>query len=134
MAVLGNDIIMIATSTDDSSASTIIAATKSHDITVNCDEIETASPTQGEFREFIKGRKDWEFSTSWLLVSQGFKTQLLRVGYTYSVTIGRRDGHTQTQTADVVSGSAICTQCRITATYGSLVKGSFKFKGTGQLT
>lgn len=130
MATLGNDIIMLASSTDDSGASTIIAATKSHDITVACDTVETASPTQGDWRQYLAGRKEWELSTSWLLVSQGFNTQMLRVGNTYSITIGKRNLN---QIADSLTGSVICTQAHITATRGSLVQGSFKFKGTGQL-
>lgn len=131
MAVLGNDIIMIASSTDDSSASTIVAATKSHDITVTCDTIETASPTQGQWREYLAGRKEWELSTSWLLVSQGFNTQMLKPGYTYSITIGQRATPT---ISNSLTGNVICTQAHITATRGSLVQGSFKFKGTGTLS
>lgn len=123
MAKIGQDIIMIATPTS------VVAATKSHDITVNCDEIEKSSSTQSRWREYIAGRKNWELSTSWLLVSQTFKAQMLRVGSSYTITIGDSSDNT-----DRLTGSVICTQAHITATKGSLVQGSFRFRGTGALS
>lgn len=118
----GQDIVMISTS------SAIVAATKVHDITVRCGEQEISSSTQGTWLEFIPGRKDWEISTSWLLLQQGFASQVLKAGNTYRVTIGDRNN-----VYDRVSGNVICTEVRVTATRGNLVQGSFRFRGNGEL-
>lgn len=123
-AVLGNDIIMIC-----NSDANIVACTKTHDITVTCDEIEISSPSQGQWREYIAGRKTWEITTSWLLVSQGFSAQMLKPGTSLSITIGSR-----TASGDRLTGTVLVTQAKVTATRGNLVQGSFRFKGTGSLT
>lgn len=106
----------------------IVACTKSHDITVTCEEIEVSSPAQGQWREYIAGRKSWEISTSWLLVSQGFKAQMLKPGTSLTITIGSRG-----TSADRLTGTVLVTQAKITATRGNLVQGSFTFKGSGAL-
>ncbi len=46
-----------------------IAAAKSCDISVQCEEIETASPSTGEWRTAITGRKSWSVSTNQLVTS-----------------------------------------------------------------
>ena len=46
-----------------------IAAAKSCDITVQSEEIETASPSTGEWRTAIIGRKSWTISTNQLVTS-----------------------------------------------------------------
>lgn len=46
-----------------------IAAAKSCDISVQCEEIETASPSTGEWRTAIIGRKSWTISTNQLVTS-----------------------------------------------------------------
>ena len=46
-----------------------IAAAKSCDISVQCEEIETASPSTGEWRTAIIGRKSWAISTNQLVTS-----------------------------------------------------------------
>ena len=46
-----------------------IAAAKSCDISVQCEEIETASPSTGEWRTAITGRKSWSISTNQLVTS-----------------------------------------------------------------
>lgn len=113
-----------------------IAGTTSNDITVKCGTEEVASPTQGRFREYIAGRSDWTVKASYLVrtasvIDQGgFNIRdMLKVGNTYTLTFGERFVPT-----DGVEGQAILTECRITATKGNLVQGSFSFKGTGTLT
>ena len=46
-----------------------IAAAKSCDINVQCEEIETASPSTGEWRTAITGRKSWTVATNQLVTS-----------------------------------------------------------------
>lgn len=46
-----------------------IAAAKSCDINVQCEEIETASPSTGEWRTAITGRKSWSVTTNQLVTS-----------------------------------------------------------------
>lgn len=46
-----------------------IAAAKSCDINVQCEEIETASPSTGAWRTAITGRKSWSVTTNQLVTS-----------------------------------------------------------------
>lgn len=46
-----------------------IAAAKSCELQVNCDDIEISSPTSGQWREFIADRKEWAVTTNHLVVS-----------------------------------------------------------------
>lgn len=46
-----------------------IAAAKSCDISVQCEEIDTASPSTGEWRTAITGRKSWTVATNQLVTS-----------------------------------------------------------------
>lgn len=46
-----------------------IAASKSCDINVQCDEIQTASPSTGNWRTAILGRKSWSVTTNHLVMS-----------------------------------------------------------------
>ena len=44
-----------------------VALSKSCEIEVSCDTEEVASPTSGNWREFLAGRKDWNINVSVLL-------------------------------------------------------------------
>lgn len=46
-----------------------IAAAKSCELQVSCDDIEISSPTSGQWREFISDRKEWAVTTNHLVVS-----------------------------------------------------------------
>ena len=112
---------------------TPIAATKSNEITVGCDTIEIASPSQGAWKKSIAGRKEWTINVSFLVlnVSTGQNasvTELLNVGTTYDIQFAGRNA------AGGVAGTAILTQCKITATKGNLAVGSFVFTGISALT
>lgn len=104
-----------------------LAASKSAELSYSCDTIESASPSSGTSRDYVAGRTDWSITASWLVPSSAdMKTQILRVGQTYTIRHG--------DSGNYLTGSAICVECRVDAAWGSLVKGSFKFKGTGPLT
>lgn len=119
MAVLGNVIYIGLNGTK-------IAALKSCELSNKVDTIEIASPTTGQWKTFLAGRKEWSMSCSYLVMSTAvMKTNALSVGTTYTITF--TDGTT------TITGSAICIMAEVTASVGALVKGSFKFQGTGQL-
>ena len=60
MAINGNNIII-------KKGGTAIAATKSNEITVDCETIEISSPSIGDWRSFIAGRKEWSVTTNFLI-------------------------------------------------------------------
>ena len=106
---------------------TQIAGAKSDDIEVKCDTIEVASPSQGDWREFLAGRKEWTVNTSYLVSSGGDLSKLLTVGTTYLLSFYDRQSH------DELRGYAILTTAKIQATKGNLATGAFQFKGTGYI-
>ena len=62
-----------------------IAAAKSCDINVQCEEIETASPSTGAWRTALTGRKSWSVSTNQLVRSIVRPTSM--VGTTVSLSM-----------------------------------------------
>lgn len=122
MAINGNNIfISVGTST------TPIAGTKSNEIQVDGEMIEIASPTQGSWRQFIAGRREWSVTVGWLVLTNQDVQKLLDVGTSYTLKFRTTD-------TAYLTGTAIMTNCKITANRGSLVQGSFTFKGNGALS
>lgn len=122
MAMNGYNIIVLKNST-------AIAGVKSNDITTKADTIEVASSTSGVWKEYITGRKEWSVSVSYLVLADSGMLELLNVGTTYKLKIGGRNA----TNANTLTGSAILTTCKVTATLGNLVQGSFQFQGTSAL-
>ena len=121
MAINGNNILIYI----DGAA---VAGTKSNEVQSNRELIEIASPTSGEWREFIAGRKDWGFSISWLVSShQNIEQLLLSAGVVTVRIVGRGQSLGLT-------GSAIVQTCKMTFTRGNLAQGSLQLKGSGPLT
>lgn len=106
----------------------IIAGTRSNDIQSESEIKEIASPSQGSAREFIAGRTSWQVTVGWLLSSVEDIQHLLSVGQTYALSFVDNTDNTS-----LVEGSAILKTCKITATHGNLIQGSFVFQGTGAL-
>ena len=128
----GNNIFI---SLDSSATTTPFAATRANKIQTGCETIEISSPTIGDWRQYIAGRKEWSFTIDWLVVAVGTNVKnsleaLLEVGNSYTITICDRTGSTQTAR---LTGSAICTDATISAARGNLALGSFSFKGNGAL-
>ena len=121
MAINGNNILIYI----DGAA---VAGTKSNEIQSNRELIEIASPTSGEWREFIAGRKDWGFSISWLVSSHSDIQQLLLSAGVVTVRIVGRGQSLG------LTGSAIVQTCKMTFTRGNLAQGSLQLKGSGPLT
>jgi hypothetical protein len=63
------------------------------------------------------------------MVNGGDNNNLLRVGETYEISFAPQSG----ATGIGVTGYAILKTCRITATLGNLIQGSFQFVGVGAL-
>lgn len=108
---------------------TAIAGARLCDINVSSDEIEISSPTQGSWREFLAGRKEWTVSTSHLIAAGGnrLKTESAMVGQTVTLRFMEKG------TEDILTGQAIVKGWKATGTLGHLSQGSFSFRGTGVL-
>lgn len=113
----------------DTSNNKVVAAAKSIEINVKCDTVERTSANSALYREYITGRKDWNFQISSLVTSSQFRGAKSMVGTTYAVKFT-----IQGSTVALMSGNAICTQAKITDQKGSIAKGSFVFQGTGALS
>lgn len=121
MAINGNNILIYI----DGAA---VAGTKSNEVQSNRELIEIASPTSGEWREFITGRKDWGFTVSWLVSSHSDIQQLLLNAGVVTVRIVGRGQSLG------LTGRAIVQSCKMTFTRGNLAQGSLQLKGSGPLT
>lgn len=122
MAMNGYNIIVLKNGT-------AIAGVKSNDIATKADTIEVASSTSPVWKEYITGRKDWSVNVGYLVLADADMLELLNVGTTYTLKIGGRNA----TNANTLTGSAILTVCKVTASLGNLVQGSFQFQGTSAL-
>ena len=109
------------------SPATAIAASKSCTIIRQSDTQETSDPTSARARTYLAGRTGWTVTVSGLLLVM--KDNLLRVGNSYTLTMGVSGSST-----DKMTGTAICTECQITGTVGNLAQCSLKFLGSGSLS
>lgn len=109
---------------------TAIAGAKSCEINIQCDDIEIASASQGSWRDFIAGRKEWSVSCGHLIPASGtpLKTNAAMIGTT--VTLSMQTG----MSGDTLSGRAIVKQWKVSGTLGNLSTGSFTFRGKDALS
>lgn len=106
-----------------------IAGAKSCEINIQCDDFEVASATQGKWREFLAGRKDWSVTCGHLLPASGtpLKSSAAMVGTKVVLSI-------QTDmTGDILTGSAIVKTWRASGAVDNLATGAFSFRGSGAL-
>lgn len=104
---------------------TPIAATRSDEIQTQCEAVEVSGPTTGQWRLFIPGQKNWGFTTNALVTTAANLAELLMVGNTYAITI--------VSGATALTGTALCTEAKLTATVGTLCQGGWSFVGSGEL-
>lgn len=123
MAINGNNVLIYRNGT-------AIAGTISNEIQTGAELIEISSPTSGQWKEYIAGRKSWSVNVSYLILANNGVRDLLNVGSSYTLKIRGRNA---TDATGVV-GTGILKSCKITATKGNLVQGSFTFQGTSSLT
>lgn len=127
----GNSLIVVYGSNN-----TPIAAMKTNDITVDCELVQIASPTTGQWKQYITGRKEATVSVGYLVGTssaignaQPALRDLLLVGNSYTLKFMPRG-----QVSSGVSGTFILKTCKVTATRGYLVQGSFQFVLSGALS
>jgi predicted secreted protein len=108
---------------------TAIAGAKSCEISIKGDQIETASPTTGEWRDFIAGRKEWSVTCGHLIPAIGtpLKSNAAMVNTVVTLTIETD------MTGDTLTGQAIVDTWKASGTVGNLATGTFQFKGKGAL-
>lgn len=123
MAINGNNVLIYRNGT-------AIAGTISNEIQTGAELIEISSPTSGQWKEYITGRKSWSVNVSYLILANNGVRDLLNVGTSYTLKIRGRNATDDTG----VVGTGILKSCKITATRGNLVQGSFTFQGTSSLT
>ena len=104
---------------------TPIAATRSDEIQTQCEAVEVSGPTTGQWRQFIAGQKQWGFTTNALVFTATNLADLLMAGEEYAITIV--SGNT------ALTGTALCTEAKLTATVGNLCQGGWSFIGSGEL-
>ena len=118
----GNDLVVMA-------GGKAIAASKSCTIQESCETKEAGMKGSGQWKQYIAGRKSWTVETSFLVGNvTTIKSLLLQTGTKVTLNWKMRG-----EGADTMTGTAIVTACKISGTRGSLVQGSFTFKGTGEL-
>jgi len=103
---------------------TPIAVQKSCDINVQCESNPVSSPTQGQWANYIAGRKSWSMTCNTLVTS--IKSNVDMVGQTVAISCGVDD--------DTVSGTALVTGWKATGTIGNLAQAVATFLGSGPLT
>ena len=121
MAMNGNKIMLMK-------GGVAVAAVVTHDIETEADQLEVAGIGQGQWREYVSGRKRWEVTANYLVVSSAMILGLLQNGQTFAMKSYDRDNELNN-----LHGRATLQQCRITATRGKLVTGFFKFIGNQDL-
>lgn len=119
-----------------------IAGTKTTEIQVDSELIEIASATQGTYREYLTGRKQWQVTVNYLLMYATYQdmftypnasmTDALLVGNSYTLKFKNRANHFDQPIT--LKGTAILRTCKITATRGNLIQGTFTFVGNGALS
>lgn len=120
----GNDLIISV----DGAA---LAASKSCGVDMNVDTKEIALAGAGISKSYIAGRVSWSITTNHLVGdTDKVEDMLKRVGKVFELSVNMRSSPDAEKN---MRGMAICAQCKITATRGSLIQGSFIWKGTGSL-
>lgn len=119
--MLGKDLLIC-----NASGTALIAAARSCEVVMECEMIETASPTSGTTRTYIAGRTGWSITVGYLTTAP--TTDLTLVGGSaVTVQVKIRGG-------SAVQGSALFKTCKVSGTVGNLAQGSFVLQGTGPLS
>ena len=94
----------------------------------SADMQEVSSPYQGQWKNFLSGRKGWNMTASWIVGTVSQIRSLLEVGDTFMLRCVDRD-----DSSVYVEGEALLERVKISMTRGSIAKGSFVFRGNGPL-
>ena len=128
MATKGKYIIIVSQGTNNP----LVAGVRADRLRVNGETIEIASATNSRWKEFLAGRREWSIETDYLITDDSNITDYpLMVGQTYNIQIQDSPQH---DSDDYCRGTVICTEAVQDYQVGTIVKGSFTFKGTGPLS
>lgn len=100
---------------------------RSNEIQTSCDMIEKASASQQDWKEYVAGRNSWTLTVNYLVLASAQVADLLYVGQTFDITM--KSGN-----SELLTGSAIITGVKNTATVGNLAQGGFTLQGSGALS
>jgi predicted secreted protein len=120
----GKDITVILSRNNTALANTRI---RSNEIQTSCDMIEKASASQQDWKEYVAGRNSWTLTVNYLVLASAQVADLLYVGQTFDITM--KSGN-----SELLTGSAIITGVKNTATVGNLAQGGFTLQGSGALS
>lgn len=120
----GKDITVILSRNNTALANTRI---RSNEIQTSCDMIEKASASQQDWKEYVAGRNSWTLTVNYLVLASAQVADLLYVGQTFDITM--KSGN-----SELLTGSAIITSVKNTATVGNLAQGGFTLQGSGALS
>ena len=120
----GKDITVILSRNNTALANTRI---RSNEIQTSCDMIEKASASQQDWKEYVAGRNSWTLTVNYLVLASAQVADLLYVGQTFDITM--KSGN-----SELLTGSAIMTGVKNTATVGNLAQGGFTLQGSGALS
>ena len=126
MAIIHGRNLIVRWKRDGESIATAIAGARSCEVNVQTDTIEVSSPTQGQWRDYIAGRKSWTVTCGQLVME--IEENINMVGQKVMLRFGERNS------TDNMDGDAIVTSWKATGNIGSLTQGSFSFQGCGPLT
>jgi len=123
----GNNVyISIGTGTSLS----IIAGTKVNEIQTDTETIEISGPNIGSWRKQLTKRKEWSFSTTFLVMSHEQVFNLLMTAEIVNVqVVARVNG----SLVPLLQGEAIIKQTKESFAKGKLAQGAWKFLGNGPL-
>lgn len=111
----------------------VIAATRNCSITIEGEQIEIASPTSAQWREYIAGRKGWSVSTSHLVTHGILLSAVDLVNKEVELSFSFCENHLHTDDGATYKGKAIVQRSQIDSEVKSLAKGAFNFLGNGEL-
>lgn len=124
----GNDLLVYIYYNSSGGIWLPIGCTKSHEIQHECEMQEVSSPTTGDSKEFLPERKGWSINVSYLVLQDSQVRDVLMVNQRFKISFCPRNDR-----INGVSGFAYLKVCRITATRGNLIQGTFQFVGDGAL-
>ncbi len=107
------------------SGTAVVAGATNCDIDVQCEAIEVSGPLSGEYREVRAGRKGWTITLNYLVTDDLSSISVTGTKVTLRVQVRGASSYLQ--------GSALVSECRVTAQKGNLCQGSFVFTGSGAL-
>lgn len=106
---------------------TAIAGTRDFTLNETMDVQEKSSPSSSQARTYNPGLIGWDVTVTRLITA--IKGTILHAGHTYTMAIRVRG-----DADDYVTGTVLCTGAHVDAAVDNLVRGTWRFVGTGSLT